>query len=127
MTANTAIRSVAVLGAGTMGAQIAAHFANAGVPAILLDLNADVAREGLKRARALKPDVKNGSGLSVRARSSPCLAASALTSRSNDGTPALAKWAAIWAPMVPAPSTATDRIAVIRVLSWCRASARPGR
>ncbi len=50
------IRSVAVLGAGTMGAQIAAHFANAGVPALLLDLTADVAREGLKRARALKPD-----------------------------------------------------------------------
>ena len=51
-----AIRSVAVLGAGTMGAQIAAHFANAGVPALLLDLTNDVAREGLKRARALKPD-----------------------------------------------------------------------
>jgi 3-hydroxyacyl-CoA dehydrogenase len=50
------IRGVAVLGAGTMGAQIAAHFANAGVPVLLLDLTADVAREGLKRARALKPD-----------------------------------------------------------------------
>jgi 3-hydroxyacyl-CoA dehydrogenase len=50
------IRSVAVLGAGTMGAQIAAHFANAGVPALLLDLTADVARDGLKRARVLKPD-----------------------------------------------------------------------
>src|SRR3954453_3229721 len=50
------IRSVAVLGAGTMGAQIAAHFANAGVAVVLLDLNADAAREGLKRARALKPD-----------------------------------------------------------------------
>jgi 3-hydroxyacyl-CoA dehydrogenase len=50
------IRSVAVLGAGTMGAQIAAHVANAGVPVVLLDLTADVAREGLKRARALKPD-----------------------------------------------------------------------
>ena len=50
------IRSVAILGAGTMGAQIAAHFANAGVPALLLDLTPDVAREGLKRARALKPD-----------------------------------------------------------------------
>ena len=50
------MRSVAVLGAGTMGAQIAAHFANAGVPALLLDLTADVAREGLKRARGLKPD-----------------------------------------------------------------------
>jgi len=50
------IRSVAVLGAGTMGAQIAAHVANAGVPVLLLDLTADVAREGLKRARTMKPD-----------------------------------------------------------------------
>jgi 3-hydroxyacyl-CoA dehydrogenase len=50
------IRSIAVLGAGTMGAQIAAHFANAGVPALLLDLTTDIAKEGLKRARALKPD-----------------------------------------------------------------------
>src|SRR5260221_13715220 len=50
------VRSVAVLGAGTMGAQIAAHFANAGIPVVLLDLTADIAREGLKRARGLKPD-----------------------------------------------------------------------
>src|SRR5262249_30299681 len=50
------IRSVAVLGAGTMGAQIAAHVANAGVSVLLLDLTADVARDGLKRARGLKPD-----------------------------------------------------------------------
>src|SRR5688572_19584626 len=50
------IRSVAVLGAGTMGAQIAAHFANAGVPALLLDVSADAARQGLERARKLKPD-----------------------------------------------------------------------
>src|SRR5262245_14950873 len=50
------IRSAAVLGAGTMGAQIAAHLANAGVPVRLLDLTADVARQGLKRATALKPD-----------------------------------------------------------------------
>src|SRR5262245_9243679 len=50
------IHRVAVLGAGTMGSQIAAHFANAGVPALLLDVSADAAREGLKRARALKPD-----------------------------------------------------------------------
>ena len=39
-----------------MGAQIAAHFANAGVPALLLDVTADAARDGLKRARSLKPD-----------------------------------------------------------------------
>jgi 3-hydroxyacyl-CoA dehydrogenase len=50
------ISSVAVLGAGTMGAQIAAHFANAGVPALLLDLDQRTAREGLERARKLKPD-----------------------------------------------------------------------
>ena len=49
-------RSAAVLGAGTMGAQIAAHLANAGVPVLLLDITADAARDGLKRARALKPD-----------------------------------------------------------------------
>ena len=50
------ITTVAVLGAGTMGAQIAAHFANAGVPALLLDLDAKTARDGLDRARKLKPD-----------------------------------------------------------------------
>src|SRR3954468_7803662 len=50
------VRSVAVLGAGVMGAQIAAHFANAGFPVLLLDVTADAARDGLKRARALKPD-----------------------------------------------------------------------
>jgi 3-hydroxyacyl-CoA dehydrogenase len=50
------IHSVAVLGAGTMGSQIAGHFANAGVPALLLDVTADAAHDGLKRARALKPD-----------------------------------------------------------------------
>src|SRR6266404_1926295 len=32
------IRKVAVLGAGTMGARIAAHLANAGVPSLLLDM-----------------------------------------------------------------------------------------
>jgi 3-hydroxyacyl-CoA dehydrogenase len=50
------IRSVAVLGAGTMGAQIAAHFANAGTPVLLLDVTADAAKQGLERARKLKPD-----------------------------------------------------------------------
>jgi 3-hydroxyacyl-CoA dehydrogenase len=32
------IRRVAVLGAGTMGSRIAAHFANAGIPSLLLDV-----------------------------------------------------------------------------------------
>ncbi len=50
------IRRVAVLGAGTMGAQIAAHLANAGVPVVLLDVTAEAAAAGLKRATALRPD-----------------------------------------------------------------------
>jgi 3-hydroxyacyl-CoA dehydrogenase len=46
------IEKVAVLGAGTMGARIAAHFANAGIPCYLLDivpaeLNADEKKKGL--------------------------------------------------------------------------------
>jgi 3-hydroxyacyl-CoA dehydrogenase len=52
----TRIRTAAVLGAGTMGAQIAAHLANAGVPSILLDVTREASRDGLERARALKPD-----------------------------------------------------------------------
>src|SRR5687767_8803082 len=39
-----------------MGAQIAAHLANAGVPTLLLDVNAQAAADGLKRARGLSPD-----------------------------------------------------------------------
>ena len=42
------INSVTVLGAGTMGAQIALHCANAGIPALLLDLTADVAQAGTR-------------------------------------------------------------------------------
>src|SRR6202046_1207517 len=46
------LEKVAVLGAGTMGARIAAHMANAGIPCYLLDivppeLNADEKRKGL--------------------------------------------------------------------------------
>ncbi len=46
------IEKVAVLGAGTMGARIAAHLANAGIPCFLLDivpfeLNAEEKRKGL--------------------------------------------------------------------------------
>src|SRR5207244_9213677 len=58
------IHKVAILGAGTMGARIAAHFANAGVPAYLLDIvppDADgparnkIATAGLEAARKSKP------------------------------------------------------------------------
>ena len=50
------IRSAAVLGAGAMGAQIAAHLANAGLPVLLLDVTADAAKAGLERLRKLRPD-----------------------------------------------------------------------
>ncbi|MGH3118131.1 MAG: 3-hydroxyacyl-CoA dehydrogenase NAD-binding domain-containing protein, partial [Gaiellales bacterium] len=50
------IRHATVLGAVVMGSQIAAHFANAGVPVLLLDVTPQAAREGLDKARALKPD-----------------------------------------------------------------------
>ena len=58
------INKVAVLGAGTMGARIAAHFANAGVPSLLLDIvppDADgparnkIAAAGLDGAKKSKP------------------------------------------------------------------------
>lgn len=49
------IRHVAVLGAGTMGARIAAHFANAGIPSLLLDLTAETARKGLGAAVESSP------------------------------------------------------------------------
>lgn len=55
-------RRAAVLGAGTMGAQIAAHLANAGVDVLLLDISSAgddrnlAARNGLKSARRLRPD-----------------------------------------------------------------------
>src|SRR6267142_762961 len=70
------IEKAAVLGAGTMGAQIAAHLANAGVPTLLLDivpgeLSAEekakgltleskevrnrIARAGLEAAKKAKP------------------------------------------------------------------------
>src|ERR1700745_3573806 len=58
------IHKAAVLGAGTMGARIAAHFANAGVPSYLFDIvppDADgparnkIAAAGLEAARKSKP------------------------------------------------------------------------
>src|SRR5262249_795886 len=56
MANDTRIGAVSVLGAGTMGAQIAPHLPNAGLPVLVLDVTPEAAREGLKRAGALKPD-----------------------------------------------------------------------
>jgi 3-hydroxyacyl-CoA dehydrogenase len=57
----TFIRRVAILGAGTMGARIAAHFANAGVPVLLLDISSGspdpnaAVRKGLDAALKSRP------------------------------------------------------------------------
>ena len=48
--------AAAVLGAGTMGAQIAAHLSNAGVPVTVLDVSRDAAAQGVNRLKSLKPD-----------------------------------------------------------------------
>ncbi len=49
------IKKIAVLGAGTMGAQIAGHFANAGIPALLFDINIDLASSGIENLTKLRP------------------------------------------------------------------------
>src|SRR6202163_2029620 len=67
MTMRRRIENAVVLGAGTMGARIAAHFANAGLPCVLLDIvppnlpNASgsdrnkIVRAGLEAAKKSKP------------------------------------------------------------------------
>jgi 3-hydroxyacyl-CoA dehydrogenase len=57
------VKKAAVLGAGTMGAQIAAHLANAGIPTLLLDIvprddagdRNRIARAGYEAAKKSKP------------------------------------------------------------------------
>jgi 3-hydroxyacyl-CoA dehydrogenase len=49
------IEKVAVLGAGIMGSQIAAHLANAGVPSLMFDISQEIAVGGLKAAEKVKP------------------------------------------------------------------------
>jgi 3-hydroxyacyl-CoA dehydrogenase len=51
------IRKVAILGAGTMGAQIAAHAANAGLAVVLLDLTNDQVQSALKNLQKSSPPV----------------------------------------------------------------------
>ncbi|MGI9301288.1 MAG: 3-hydroxyacyl-CoA dehydrogenase NAD-binding domain-containing protein, partial [Gammaproteobacteria bacterium] len=48
------IRKAAVLGAGVMGAQIAAHLANAGIPALLFELPAQASDPNGLVNKALK-------------------------------------------------------------------------
>src|SRR5215813_3390204 len=63
LAAMISVKKAAVLGAGTMGAQISAHLANAGIPTLLLDIvprdepnnRNQIARAGLEAAKKAKP------------------------------------------------------------------------
>ncbi|MES9988571.1 MAG: 3-hydroxyacyl-CoA dehydrogenase NAD-binding domain-containing protein, partial [Candidatus Thiodiazotropha endolucinida] len=48
-------KRVAILGAGVMGAQIAAHFTNAGIPSLLFDLP----KEGMDKSAIAKKAIKS--------------------------------------------------------------------
>ncbi|MFL6183483.1 MAG: 3-hydroxyacyl-CoA dehydrogenase/enoyl-CoA hydratase family protein [Actinomycetes bacterium] len=62
------IRSVAVLGAGTMGAAIAAHAANAGLAVDLLDLDQEATQGGFERMLAARPAALASPRLAERIR-----------------------------------------------------------
>jgi 3-hydroxyacyl-CoA dehydrogenase len=62
------IRRVAVLGAGTMGAAIAAHAANAGLAVELLDLDRETVEGGFERMLAARPAALASPRLAERIR-----------------------------------------------------------
>ena len=85
------IHKVAILGAGTMGARIAAHFANAGVPSYLLDIvpagrgrpaRNKIAAAGLEAAKKSKPAAFIG----------PCLARLVTVGNFEDDSRNSATW-----------------------------------
>jgi 3-hydroxyacyl-CoA dehydrogenase len=53
-TSTVLIRKAGVLGAGTMGSRIAAHFANAGLPVVLLDISSPQGPRSAVAAQALE-------------------------------------------------------------------------
>ena len=53
---NIKIEKIAVLGAGVMGSQIAAHIANAGYPVLLFDMNQELSKNGVSTALKIKPN-----------------------------------------------------------------------
>lgn len=50
------IKKAAVLGTGVMGAQIAAHLSNAGIPVYAFDMTQEIAEKGLEFCKRLKPN-----------------------------------------------------------------------
>ena len=49
------IKKVAVLGSGVMGAQIAAHIANAKIPVYMFDMNQELSEKGKQASLKIKP------------------------------------------------------------------------
>lgn len=49
------IEKVAILGAGIMGSQLAAHLANVGIPSLMYDISQEAAEAGLQAAQKAKP------------------------------------------------------------------------
>src|SRR5690348_1433698 len=81
MPATLRIRKAAVLGAGVMGAQIAAHLTNAGVETVLFDLSA---KEGPKSGIALKA-IANLAKLSPAPLADKDLAAAIIPANYDEG------------------------------------------
>ena len=50
------INKVAVLGTGVMGAQIAAHLTNVGIPVYSFDINQEISESGITNCQKLKPN-----------------------------------------------------------------------
>ena len=84
------INKVAILGAGTMGARIAAHFANAGVPSYLFDIVPPDA-DGRPRATKLPPPgstpPRNPSPPRLWSRRSPASSPSAISKTTSRNSP----------------------------------------
>ena len=68
-TGTRTIRRVAVLGSGTMGAQIAALVAERGVDCDLFDLTADMVEDAKKRLRSMRPRAVDDETVLERIRS----------------------------------------------------------
>ena len=49
------INKVAVLGSGVMGAQIAAHIANAKIPVYMFDMNQELSEKGKQSSLKIRP------------------------------------------------------------------------
>jgi NAD(P)-dependent dehydrogenase (short-subunit alcohol dehydrogenase family) len=111
------MRTVTVLGAGTMGAQIAAHAANAGLEVTVLDVSAEAARDGMKRAAALRPDP-----FFTRAHAP----IGSLLSR-RDATRRNSSWVACSSRSAMASSRSTSSVMPSSSCSFCCMRLRPSR